>query len=273
MSKLKEYKEVLNNYYVLKRKYEKPRKGVKNPGVKYCINCGKKGGTTFSRQLGNTSGNNKSVSLIAKCNTDNPCDLDINIKLANYRLYGDLVKSIRAQIEEVKGDIIKIKLDLLFQLKDEDYVVKQFEKFKNKMQKLSSKLDNLEKTYNEKNNTFIIKKKEENTGDEYEEKINREKGINITNKEIETNLSKYGKIIEEYKKTKNKRFLIDAFEKYHAQIVDLFKKKRTIQYQESNIETIKEEGGENKYIQFTNTSIENRQVSLNGFQIVKNVYK
>ena len=61
-----------------------------------------------------------------------------------------------------------------------------------------------------KNNTFIIKRKDEETNDEYEEKIDR-KGVNITSREIEGIISKYGKLIEEYK-TKNKAFLLDAFE-------------------------------------------------------------
>ena len=53
-------------------------------------------------------------------------------------------------MEDVKTKIIKLKLDLLFQLKDEDYVVNKFEQLKNKLQSLSKKLDKLQTTYKEK---------------------------------------------------------------------------------------------------------------------------
>ena len=94
-------------------------------------------------------------------------------------------------------------------------------------------------------------------------------------KEIENTLSQYAKIVKEYTTTKNKAFLIDAYEKYHKKVVDLFKKKRSIQYQEGNIEIIKpirKEDDEEVYITFNNVTTENKQVSLNAFQIVKNIY-
>jgi len=276
MSKLKDYKQALDNYYFLKAKYEKPKKKdgkVVNDSIKYCIKCKKKGGTEFLRKVEkNERGERKSVTLICRCKADNPCDLNIEISLASYKLYEDLVKSIKENMEEVKTNIIKLKLDLLFQLKDEEYVVNKFEQLKNKLQSLSKKLNKLQTTYEEKNNTFIIKRKNEETNDEYEEKINRKKGIIITSKEIEGLISKYGKLIEDYKKTKNKSYLLDAFEKYHNQIVDLFNKKRKIQYQEGNVEFVKEGGNVSVEFDFKKVSIENKQVSLNRFEIVKNIY-
>ena len=139
MSKLIEYKKALDNYYYLKAKYEKPKKNVTIPVEKKCVKCGKKGGTEFLRKVEKGEKGRKEVYLIAKCNADNPCKLDINIKLSNYKLYETLVKSIKSQMEEIKGNIIKLKLDLLFQLKDEDYVVNKFEQLKNKLQSLSKK--------------------------------------------------------------------------------------------------------------------------------------
>ena len=292
MSKVKEYTDALNNYYTLKKKYENKyniyqgcnkmatkdnnsKKNTVEDKDKKCIKCNKKGGTEFSRQVEKSSNGYTEVSLIAKCNSSTPCDLNINIKLANYKLYGDLVKSIRSQVETIKTDIIKLKLDLLFQLKDEDYVVTRFQKLKTKLQNLNKKLDKLKSTYKEKNDTFIIKKQNEDTKEEYDEKISRKQSIDITSKEIENTLSQYAKIVKEYTTTKNKAFLIDAYEKYHKKVVDLFKKKRSIQYQEGNIEIIKpirKEDDEEVYITFNNVTTENKQVSLNAFQIVKNIY-
>jgi hypothetical protein len=278
---MKEYDDALNNYYVLKAKYEnKYSKKSKNKPIitdvkKTCIKCKQKGGTEFSRVVEKASNGRNEVSLIAKCKANIPCDLNIIIKLANYKLYGDLVKSINNQIEIIKTDIIKLKLDLLFQLKDEEYVVTRFEKLKTRLQTLSSKMEKLSKTYNEKNNTFVVKKQDDVTKEEYEEKISKNEGISITVKEIESTLSKYGKIVKEYNKTKNKAFLADAFEKYHKQVVDLFVKKRAIKYQECNIETIKpfkKEDDKETYIEFKDVSTENKQVSLNRFEIIKNIY-
>lgn len=281
MSKINEYSDALNNYYELKSKYENKNskksksKKTSNDGKKTCIKCKKKGGTDFSRLVEKATNGKNEVSLIAKCNAEVPCDLNINIKLANYKLYGDLVKYINQQIEVIKTDIIKLKLDLLFQLKDEEYVVSRFEKLKTKLQTLSSKIEKLTKTYNEKNNTFIIKKQDDVTNEEYEEKISKKEGIMITSKEIEKTLSNYAKLVKEYNKTQNKVFLADAFEKYHKPVLDLFIKKRGIQYQECNIETIKpirKEDDKETYIEFKDVSIENKQVSINRFEIIKNVY-
>ena len=275
MSKLKDYTDAIDNYYYLKSKYENTGKKNKKSSqkAKVCIKCKKKGGTEFLRKVEKDGqGNRKNVTLICKCNADNPCDLNIEIVLSNYKLYEDLVKSIKKEIEQVKTNIITLKLDLLFQLKDEEYVINKFEILKNKLQSLSKKLNKLQTTYDEKNNLFIIKRKQKDTGDEYEEKIDRETGIEITSKEIEAVISKYGKLIEKYKKTKNKSFLTDAFEKYHTQIVDLFNKKRKIQYQEGNVEFVKLGGLETVSFDFKKVSIENKQVSMNKFNIVKNIY-
>lgn len=284
MSKVNEYNDALKNYYYLKTKYEgklsskkSKTKKTKTDKERLCVKCNKKGGTTFSRLIEKSTNGSQHVSLIAKCNAETPCDLDINIKLAKYKLYHDLVTSINKQMEAIKTDIIKLKLDLLFQLKDEDYVVSSFEKLKSKLMSLSNKIDKLNKTYNEKNNTFLIKKVDDVTKEEYEEKINRKEAISVTTKEIEGVLSKYGKIMKEYHATKNKAFLVDAFEKYHKQVVDLFNKKRNIQYQ-SSYSYVNDEGSKRKeddkehFIYLKDVTIENKQVSLNQFEIIKNVY-
>ena len=120
MSKLKDYKQALDNYYFLKAKYEKPKivdgKIVSEP-IKSCIKCKKKGGTEFLRKVEKAEkGERKRVTLICRCKADNPCDLNIEISLANYKLYEDLVKSLKKDMEDVKTKIIKLKLDLLFSL-------------------------------------------------------------------------------------------------------------------------------------------------------------
>ena len=282
MSDITKYTEALNNYYTKKRLYsEQVKKILKNDGdvntqIK-CIKCKKKGGTTFERIVEKEDGK-KQVYLIAKCSSNTPCDLDINIKLANYKSYDDLIEVLHSKLEIVKTDIIKLKLDLLFNLKDEDYVVSKFEKLKDNLIKLNGKVDKLRKTYNEKNDTFVIKSKtngqggDDGEGDEYENSYNRTEALEYINKEIEETLSKYNKSIKKYKETNRDTDLIDVFSQFTKNLTTLFDKRREIKYQEVNIE--KEKIAKDIYkstFSFKQTSIENKEVLISPFEIVKNV--
>lgn len=282
MSDITKYTEVLNNYYTKKRLYSEQVKKILKKGSDVnteikCIKCKKKGGTTFERIVEKEDGK-KQVYLIAKCSSNTPCDLDINIKLANYKSYDDLTEVLHDKLEIVKTDIIKLKLDLLFNLKDEDYVVSKFEKLKDNLIKLNGKLDKLRNTYNEKNNTFVIKSKTNGQdgvggeGDEYENSYNRTEALEFINKEIEKSLSEYNKSIKKYKETNRDMDLIDVFSQFTKNLTTLFDKRREIKYQEVNIE--KEKIAKDIYkstFSFKQTSIENKEVLISPFEIVKNV--
>jgi len=280
MSDSTKYTEALNNYYSKKQKYsEQIKKILKNGGdinaqIK-CIKCKKKGGTAFERIVEKEDGK-KEVYLIAKCSSNTPCDLDINIKLANYKSYDDLIEILHDKLEIVKTDIIKLKLDLLFNLKDEDYVVSKFERLKDNLIKLNGKLDKLRKTYDEKNNTFVVKSNTDGVGevnvDEYENSYNRTEALEYINKEIEKSISEYNKSIKKYKETNRDTDLIDVFSQFTQKLTALFDKRREIKYQEVNIE--KEKIATDVYkntFSFKQTSIENKEVLITPFEIVKNV--
>lgn len=280
MSDGTKYTEALNNYYSKKQKYsEQIKKILKNGGdinaqIK-CIKCKKKGGTAFERIVEKEDGK-KEVYLIAKCSSNTPCDLDINIKLANYKSYDDLIEILHDKLEIVKTDIIKLKLDLLFNLKDEDYVVSKFERLKDNLIKLNGKLDKLRKSYDEKNNTFVVKSNTDGVGgvhvDEYENSYNRTEALEYINKEIEKSISEYNKSIKKYKETNRDTDLIDVFSQFTQKLTALFDKRREIKYQEVNIE--KEKIATDVYkntFSFKQTSIENKEVLITPFEIVKNV--
>ncbi len=280
MSDGTKYTEALNNYYSKKQKYsEQIKKILKNGGdinaqIK-CIKCKKKGGTAFERIVEKEDGK-KEVYLIAKCSSNTPCDLDINIKLANYKSYDDLIEILHDKLEIVKTDIIKLKLDLLFNLKDEDYVVSKFERLKDNLIKLNGKLDKLRKSYDEKNNTFVVKSNTDGVGevhvDEYENSYNRTEALEYINKEIEKSISEYNKSIKKYKETNRDTDLIDVFSQFTQKLTALFDKRREIKYQEVNIE--KEKIATDVYkntFSFKQTSIENKEVLITQFEIVKNV--
>lgn len=280
MSDSTKYTEALNNYYSKKQKYsEQIKKILKNGGdinaqIK-CIKCKKKGGTAFERIVEKEDGK-KEVYLIAKCSSNTPCDLDINIKLANYKSYDDLIEILHDKLEIVKTDIIKLKLDLLFNLKDEDYVVSKFERLKDNLIKLNGKLDKLRKSYDEKNNTFVVKSNTDGVGedhvDEYENSYNRTEALEYINKEIEKSISEYNKSVKKYKETNRDTDLIDVFSQFTQKLTALFDKRREIKYQEVNIE--KEKIATDVYkntFSFKQTSIENKEVLITQFEIVKNV--
>ena len=283
MSDNTKYTEALNNYYTKKRLYSEQVKKILKKGSDVntqikCIKCKKKGGTTFERIVEKEDGK-KQVYLIAKCSSNTPCDLDINIKLANYKSYDDLIEILHDKLEIVKTDIIKLKLDLLFNLKDEDYVVSKFEKLKDNLINMNGKLDKLRKTYDEKNNTFVIKSKTDGEGEgqgdeyEYENSYNRPEALEFINKEIEKSIGEYNKSIKKYKETNRDTDLIDVFSQFTKNLTTLFDKRQEIKYQEVNIE--KEKIAEDIYkstFSFKQTSIENKEVLISPFEIVKNVY-
>jgi len=164
----------------------------------------------------------------------------------------------------------------LFNLKDEDYVVSKFERLKDNLIKLNGKLDKLRKTYDEKNNTFVVKSNTDGVGevnvDEYENSYNRTEALEYINKEIEKSISEYNKSIKKYKETNRDTDLIDVFSQFTQKLTALFDKRREIKYQEVNIE--KEKIATDVYkntFSFKQTSIENKEVLITPFEIVKNV--
>jgi len=132
----------IEEYYQLKEKYERnidkqKRKIVKNDSytleqkrqrlpmlIFNCVRCGKEGGTIFS---------NKGRVLRVVCgNKSAPCGLNITINRKD-RHFVNLEKEmgeILTNIVELKNEVIKIKLELLFEYIDEDMMLKRFTKIK-----------------------------------------------------------------------------------------------------------------------------------------------
>ena len=115
-----------------------------------CIKCGKEGKMNF--EIGP---NQLKVSCPVE---NNPCDLLINIrtdKVENYYNYYDKTKKL---LENLKEEIIKKKLDLLYDLESEDVVLQEFERVKEdygeQQKKLKGILESFEKMtkYPQKNN-------------------------------------------------------------------------------------------------------------------------
>ena len=115
-----------------------------------CIKCGKEGKMNFE-----VGPNQLKVACPVE---NNPCDLLINIrtdKVENYYNYYDKTKKL---LENLKEEIIKKKLDLLYDLESEDVVLQEFERVKEdysgQQKKLKNIIESFEKMtkYPQKNN-------------------------------------------------------------------------------------------------------------------------
>ena len=115
--------KIINNPVLTLSEKEKKFKQIK----KYCINCKCEGGTIFS---------NKDGILKAKCGcVSKPCKLDIEIKKGKYVLSDNLVITLQNKLNNIKTEIIKIKLDFLFNYISESEALAKFNTLKEELSK------------------------------------------------------------------------------------------------------------------------------------------
>ena len=181
-----------------------------------CVLCKGVGGMLFTKEKG---------ILTATCNAVKPCSLDFRLELAKFNLFDDQITMYMRKIENIKQDIIKLKLDLLFGLQSEEYVMNRFSNKKQKLLKFQKNRDKIQNDFNNKNNLFEIDVNGEKNNYDRETSIKLYKGI------IENLLNSYKKNINEYNKTKNKGFLKDAFDIYNNELIVYYDKLREIKYQ------------------------------------------
>ena len=147
------YLSDLDAYFKLKKKYEtkwfilkkKNLINIKNKRKdgkmlisnlqRKCINCNKVGGTIFTRE------NN---IFIAKCNAEErKCSLNIQIKPGNYINSKKYENMVNNKIKEIKNKIINNKLNLLFDLENDDVIINEFNSLKDELKKESERLKNI----------------------------------------------------------------------------------------------------------------------------------
>jgi len=129
------YVQSLFDYFRLKNDYENKlheakRRVFKNaPNKKIgkrnaseikakCVGCTRPVGTVFAIR------DDRYVALCGS--TDKPCNLNIEIYKGSFSSHQDLLYSFKNDIEEIKDNIIKQKLDTLFSYITEEQSVKQF---------------------------------------------------------------------------------------------------------------------------------------------------
>ena len=131
--------EAFDNYYKLKTEYEDSiknarRKILNNERiprqerikkarqlVPKCVSCGRPGGTLFGRSLDKV--------LTAQCAAAvAPCTLNIEIQLGDDMEPNETIAYFEKYIEKIKSDIVRLKLNTLFNYVTEDKSVEAFTK-------------------------------------------------------------------------------------------------------------------------------------------------
>ena len=223
----------INDYYKLKAKYDesimKIKKKIKNNTTltkKYkqkefantkfkCVNCNQYGGTIFDIKKNNLS---------AICGASNKCDLNISIDKNTYYNIRDEKTNVEEEINLLKRDIIKTKLDFLFNYIDEKEVTNEFTIQKEDYDTFSKGLIITQKQYID-----IVDNIEKTNLLKESIKILHEKILEI--KDLE----------KQYIETMNTQLLEDIITIYKIDIIPLNNKIRNLKYSYYNIVKDEEE--------------------------------
>ena len=135
--------EAFDNYYKLKTEYEDSIKNAikkimnseKMPRqerikkarqlVPKCVSCGRPGGTIFGRSVDKV--------LTAQCAAAHPCELNIEIQLGDDMEPSETIAYFEKYIEKIKSDIVRLKLNTLFNYVTEEKSIEAFTKLSGKL--------------------------------------------------------------------------------------------------------------------------------------------
>ena len=310
------YLDNLDLFYSLKQNYEKKIKAKKakikknssnleeykqavQSMPKKCIQCGKEGGTIFEITKN---------YLTATCNAQDSCGLNIKIKKGSYVDYKEYHEMVNEEMEKIKTEIIKNKLNLLFELDNEDIMINEFDNLKTQYKRFSEKeklilkykksLDTTEWAkymefypfYDKKSKSIdkepekseelkdgeIREEVKEKTKNVEIEEINKETLAMIIKDRIEINIRNMKALISEYNENKtNKIKLREAMEIYVEKIMPYLEKLRELEYGEMSIDENQiEQGGFGKQAVFEyklnlkKYSENNRKLLISEYKVV-----
>ena len=233
------FKDALSTYYQLKGKYEnKINKSIEEIALnkslsksekymayqnikKKCINCGKNGGTLF--------GQSKSM-LTAKCgNTENPCNLDIQLEKASYTLVTNDLVINNKNLTFLKNKIIDSKLDYLFGFKDKDNTLQKFNDLKEDLVKQV-------KLYQKNSEKYLIAI----------QNLDNIQNIEKLEETLSLEILNFKELINNFNSSKSTSFIKEALQLYINRINDLTKNIQILKYKYEDIE---KSNGENILIQ------------------------
>ena len=233
----------LEEYYSLKEEYDqqlrdahimwnnaKPPMSLEKKKENYqnfmmnrkCINCNNgPGGTIFSQVgLGQTR------KLIAMCGCEEKCNLNIEIYMGESAYLPDYIDYYKERVEELKKELTEYKLDLLFNLRDEEVVLTEFRTIKDQLTENLDQLLTYKKAFDRKNenveiellknaktleifNKFDHEVKPDEDGNYT---VNRKKYIEIMNKHLNNLISDFKGKTKDYIKEPSKNKLKENFD-------------------------------------------------------------
>ena len=281
----KKYEKLVEDYYVKKGKYDKKIRDFKK-SKKFkilsleqkkeslanfkrkmrCIKCNKAGGTIFSKEDNH---------LIMKCgNTKEPCNLNIDIKCASTTDARQTLEEAKESINSYKKKITELKLDLLFELDDEEVILNEFQTYKDQLEGILSFAVEFQ-TYFDRNNKKIPIMNEETGENTY---IPKNEFLKDKQKQLNQFINTFKKNIKEFKETGEIAIMSDTLQIYKNVIIPLQNQIRNIKYQEIFIEKINNSNGkftkkEMPTYHFTaiKLSDENKIIKADDFEIIQNV--
>lgn len=257
-----EFLEKLNEYYKMKNDYDTKKMSVKDTILKddtltmkqkqdkykkykiNCVNCTRKVGTIFQIDDG---------ILKAICGDKvNPCSLDIKINRGKFLLLEELLETFQEGVDDLKEDIIKIKLDLLFNYKNEADVLSKFSELKKELEQDLEALMEYKTKLIERTNNLTIKSELKTKMENLYNKINLIKST-----------------MEEFNETGQTQLVKDTVVLYDSELKPLINEIQDLKYKYFNIEyvdgkykLVRKKYTLNELIEpFSNPSVERFEVS------------
>lgn len=233
------FNEKLQEYYDLKQQYDqklrdahtewnnsKPPMSLEKKKENYqnfmmnrkCINCNNgPGGTIFSHV-----GIGQTRKIIAMCGCEEKCNLNIEIYMGETTYLPDYIEYYKESVEELKRELTEYKLDLLFNLRDEEEVLAEFRTIKDQLTENLDQLVTLKFAFDKQNEEielgessleiFKFFEQEVTPNEEGEYVVNRKKYIEIMQKHLNNLISQFKTKTLEYKKEPTREKLKDNFE-------------------------------------------------------------
>ena len=194
-----------------------------------CLNCGKTGIIVFNDDS-------------AKCGAQEPCNLNIKIVKPSVTNIPDQLEKLRVEINLQKRIITEYKLDLLFDLDDEEVILNEFQNNKQNLERLLEYASELQEYYDRKTKMIEGQQFHPDTGEQLfgvraENKVyvSRKEMLNNKQREFNQMVSEFKKDIKNYKKENvlvgKTKILEDALQKYKNIIIPLQDEIKRLKYQ------------------------------------------
>ena len=223
------FNTAIQTYYEKKRIYDEGRKKeikkiyeTKQKDIRQKINAYKHPCIKCKRQVGTQFYNNNDT-IIAKCgDLSDPCPLNIELKIGDFTHLQKEITELEADVNLGKTNFITLKLDSLFNYRDDEQTKKQ---------------------YNERLEEYNFFSELYNETLRYQQSIyhNDERLLNVSSKTslLNTAIIKLQRLTKEYYETDNSEYLQLITEIYIKEIQPLVKEIQQLKYQHREVEIVR----------------------------------